>query len=72
MINAKSDARILEGVRVSQRGCVSEIGGGPFQSEGMCISWRGGVFLKLEGVFLFWNRCVKSGGGAFRLEEARV
>ena len=27
----------LEGVRFSQRGCVSEIGGGPFQSEGVCF-----------------------------------
>ena len=44
MINAKSDARIEEGVRFSQRGCVSvegwcvsEIGGSPFQSEGLCF-----------------------------------
>ena len=53
---------MLEGVRFSQRGCVSEIGGGPFQSEGVCF--------RLEGVFLFeqvhkkWRGCVSSGGGA--------
>ena len=28
----------LEGVHFSQRGCVSEIGRGPFQSEGVCFS----------------------------------
>ena len=40
----------LEGARFSQRGCVSEIGAGPFQSEGcfsggmVCFSnWRGSV-----------------------------
>ena len=37
VINAKSDARMLEGVRFSWRGCVYEIGGGPFQSEGVCF-----------------------------------
>ena len=54
----------LEWVCFGRRGCVSEIGGGPFWSDRVCLVIGGGPF-RSEGMCLNMRGSVSVRGGSF-------